>query len=211
MAITNYTAKEVSFKLVIYGPPFAGKSTAIRHLHEHIGAQTVGELATLQTAADKTLSFRFVPEDAALLDNFKIVFEVYTIPGNIVFNAPRKLVLRDADGILFLADSEWTKITANTACFKELEENLKKLGSSVDELPVALAYNKRDLADAAPASYLDFMLNNRKTRMPVFETTASTGTGIFAGLRAVAEMVIQRFLESNASAPASTEEEAISQ
>ena len=196
MAISNYTAREVQFKIVIYGPAFAGKTTTLNHIRAHIDAETVGDLHTLKSAADKTLSFEFIPREATLLDDFKIQFEVLTVPGNIVFNAPRKLVLRDADGILFIADSEWTKIAENVANFKNLEENLKKLGGAVDEIPMVLLYNKRDLPEITPASYLDFVLNNRKRRVPSFETQAATGVNIFAALRALCEIVIQRFLES---------------
>ncbi len=177
MAISNYTARRVQFKLVIYGPAFAGKTTVMDYIRTHIDAESVGGLQTLKSAADKTLSFEFVPREATLLDDFKIQFEILTVPGEVVFNAPRKLVLRDADGILFIANSEWTKIADNVVNFKNLEENLKKLGADVDDIPLVLMYNKRDLPDIAPTGYLDFVLNNRKRRVPCFETQAASGAG----------------------------------
>jgi small GTP-binding protein len=200
MAITNYTAKEVQFKIVIYGPAFAGKTTTLSYILSNIEADSVSDLSTFKSAADKTLSFKFVPQNATLLDDFKILFELYTVPGKVAFNAPRRLMLRDADGILFVVDSEWPKIGENVASFKDLEDNLKKLGTNLDEIPAVLLYNKRDLADVAPVSYLNFVLNNRKTRIPVFETAAETGENIFAGLRTLSETIIQRFLENSSEA-----------
>jgi len=202
MAISNYTARKVQFKIVLYGPAYAGKTTALNYIHAHIDAAAVGELHTLKSAADKTLSFEFAARDATLLDDFKIQFELSTVPGNVVFNAPRKLALRDADGILFVADSEWARIADDVANFKNLEDNLKKLGADLDDIPLVLIYNKRDLAEIAPAGYLDFVLNNRKRRVPVFETQAANGENIIPALRALCEIVIQRFVESNPEASA---------
>ncbi len=156
MAISNFTARKVQFKIVIYGPAFAGKTTALNYIREHIDAESVSELQTLKSAADKTLTFEFAPRGVTLLDDFEVQFEVSTVPGSVVFNAPRKLVLRDADGILFVADSEWPKIADNVVNFKNLDENLKKLGADVDDIPLVLAYNKRDLP------------RNRAGRLPRF-------------------------------------------
>jgi signal recognition particle receptor subunit beta len=203
MAISNFTAKEVQFKIVVYGPAFAGKTTTLNYIHSHLDADSLGDLHTLKSAADKTLSFEFVPREATLLDDFKIQFEILTVPGNVVFNAPRKLALRDTDGILFVADSEWAKIAENVASFKNMDENLKKLGTETDEIPLVLLYNKRDLAEIAPVGYLDFVLNNRKRRVPSFPAEAETGGNIFAALRALCEAVIQRFLENNPGASVS--------
>jgi hypothetical protein len=202
MAISNFTARKVQFKIAIYGPAFAGKSTTLNYIQSHIEAETASDLQTLKGAADTTLSFEFIPQDATLLDDFKIQFDILTVPGNVMFNAPRKLVLRDADGILFIADSEWTKTAENVASFKNLEENLKKSGTDIDEIPLVLLYNKRDLAETAPVGYLDFVLNNRKRRVPSFAAVAATGGNIFPALRTLCETVIQRFLENNPSASA---------
>lgn len=201
MAITNYTAREVQFKVALYGPPFSGKTTVLNYLHQNLDGAQVGEIHTLQSAADKTLYFEFVPGGATLMDDFKIRIEIYTVPGEVSFNAPRKLMLRDVDGILFVADSNWERIEENVSNFKNLEENLKKLGADVNETPVVLLYNKRDLPDAASVSYLDFTLNNRKTRMHTFETAASTGQNVFPALRLLVEILLQRFFETNTGQP----------
>jgi hypothetical protein len=202
MAITNYTDKEIQFKIVVHGPPFAGKSTTLHYLQSRLDASHVGELKTLKSGADTTLFFDFVPRDATLLEDFKIRFELFTVTGNVVFNAPRKLALRDADGVIFVVDSDWGKIGQDIQSFKNLEDTLKKLGTEVDELPIVLQYNKRDLPDAAPAGYLDFVLNNRKIRARTFATVAATGANVFAPLRALTRMLVQRFLEHNRQQPA---------
>jgi len=196
MPITNYTAKEVQFKIVLYGPPFSGKSTSFRHLHSNIEAAFKGEAASLKSANTDALAFDFIPRDATLLDDFKIRFELFTIAGEVTTNVPRKLLLRDADGVLFVANSSWDQIENNVQSFKNLQDNLKKFGVTLDEIPIVLQYNKRDLPDAASVSYLDFVLNHHETRMPVFETVATTGLNIFASLRALSELLIQRFLEN---------------
>lgn len=202
MSIINYTNKEVQFKIVLHGPPFAGKSTTMSYIHSQIDAAAVSDLTTLKSAADKTLFFDFVPRDATLLDGFNIRFELFTVSGNAVFNAPRNLVLRDADGILFVADSAWTQIEENVRSFKNLGENLEKLGGGPDDMPVVLQYNKRDLPDVAPVSYLDFVLNNRKQRMPAFGTSATTGKNVFASLQAISQILIHRFNENSPKHPA---------
>ena len=202
MPITNYTAKEVQFKIVLYGPPFSGKSTSFRRLHSNIDAAFRGEATSLKSANTDTLVFDFIPRDATLLDDFKIRFELFTIAGEVTTNVPRKLLLRDADGILFVANSSWDQVGDNVQSFKNLQDNLKKFGVTLDEIPIVLQYNKRDLPDAVPVSYLDFVLNNHETRIPVFETVATTGKDIFASLRAISEMLIQRFLETTPASSA---------
>lgn len=205
MPVTNYTAKEVQFKVVLYGPAFSGKSTTFNYIHGHLDAEFKDDIASLKSASDQTLLFEYVPRDATLLDDFRIRIELFTVPGAVHFNAPRKLVLRDVDGIIFVADSEWSKIHDNAKTFENMEANLKKLSVDPNEIPIVLQYNKRDLPEVAPVHYLDFVLNNRPVRRPAFETAAINGTNIFESLEAVLHGVIQRFLESTPASMAGSQ------
>lgn len=196
MSITNYSTREVQFKIVLCGPPFAGKTTALRHLHANLDAASVSEISTVTNGEDTTVSFDFVPRDTMLLDGFSIRTRVFTVPGKVTNDLYRKRVLRDTDGIMFVADSDLERQEENLQSVKTIEEHLKKLGNPLDELPVVLLYNKRDIASAAPFQYLDFVLNNRKNRAPTFGASANDGTNIFDALRALANILVHRFISA---------------
>lgn len=193
MAIVNYATREAQLKIVYAGPPLAGKTTTLEYLRGHLDAEC-GEMITRKTGADRTLLFDFRPRNIAVLDGFSARVSIHTVPGEVAFNAPLQLVARDADGVVFVAESRWERMEQNAASLATLEKNLAKQGLSLDEIPHVLQYNKRDLPDIAPVSYLDFMLNNRKTRSATFETSATEGRNIVAALNAVAGMALQRFV-----------------
>ena len=215
MSIINYVNKEIQFKIVYYGPALCGKTTNLTYIHSQVAEAHKGELVSLATAADRTLFFDFLPLNAVVVKGFKTKFQLYTVPGQVIYNATRQLVLRSVDGLVFVADSQWNKMEENIESFKNLEDNLVRQGTSLDQIPYVLQYNKRDLPSPAPVHYLDFVLNNRNVRVPSFVGIATTGQGVFATLNAISRLLLQKFARENeaaakqqssqsATAPAST-------
>src|ERR1700704_2971496 len=190
MPIINYARKEIQFKVVYYGPALGGKTSNLVYIHSRISPAYRGDLVSLATAADRTLFFDFLPVNALILNGFKTKFQLYTVPGQVIYNNTRQLVLRNVDAIVFVANSEWDKIGENVESFRNLEENLERQNLSLDELPYVLQYNKRDLEDVAPIAYLEYLLNNRKRRVRSFESVASTGSSVFAALDAVTQLLL---------------------
>jgi signal recognition particle receptor subunit beta len=193
MPIINYASKEIQFKVVYYGPALCGKTTNLAYIHSRIPEAHRGDLVSLATAADRTLFFDFLPLNAVILQGFKTKFQLYTVPGQVMYNTTRQLVLRSVDGVVFVADSQWERIADNVDTFRNLEENLLTQNLPLDDLPYVLQFNKRDLENAAPVSYLEYLLNNRKRRVPSFEAIASTGYNVFAALDAVTQFLLHRF------------------
>ena len=200
MAIINYANKEVQFKIVFYGPALCGKTTNLAYIHSQVNDVNKGELVSLATAADRTLFFDFLPLNAVIIRGFKTKFQLYTVPGQVIYNATRQLVLRSADGIVFVADSQWDKMEENVESFKNLQENLARQGASLDTLPYVLQYNKRDMPNSAPTHYLEFVLNNRRVRVPSFPAVATNGQGVFGTLNAVSRLLLQKFAKENEQA-----------
>ncbi|HEY0790018.1 MAG TPA: Rab family GTPase [Chthoniobacterales bacterium] len=193
MPIINYARREVQFKIVYYGPALGGKTTNLAYIHSRIPEPHRGDLVSLATAADRTLFFDFMPVTAAVLQGFRTKFQLYTVPGQVIYNATRQLVLRNVDGVVFVADSQWEKVEENVDSLRNLAENLEKQNLVLDDLPHVLQLNKRDLPDAAPFSYLEYILNHRKRRVPSFAAVASTGRNVFAALDAVTQLLLHRF------------------
>jgi len=193
MPIINYASKEIQFKVVYYGPALCGKTTNLQYIHSRISPTYRGDLISLATAADRTLFFDFLPVNAVVLQGFKTKFQLYTVPGQVIYNTTRQLVLRSVDGVVFVADSQWDKMQENVESFRNLEENLGRQHLKLDELPYALQYNKRDLTEVAPISYLEFLLNNRKRRVRYFEAVATTGFNVFAALDVVSQLLLHKF------------------
>jgi mutual gliding-motility protein MglA len=193
MPIINYASKEIQFKVVYYGPALGGKTTNLQYIHSRISPSYRGDLISLATAADRTLFFDFLPVNSIVLQGFKTKFQLYTVPGQVIYNTTRQLVLRSVDGVVFVADSHWDKMQENVESFRNLEENLGRQHLKLDELPYALQYNKRDLTDVAPVNYLEFLLNNRRRRVRSFEAVANTGFNVFAALDAVTQLLLHKF------------------
>jgi signal recognition particle receptor subunit beta len=193
MAIINYANKEVQFKIVYYGPALCGKTTNLAYIHSQITESNKGQLVSLATAADRTLFFDFLPLNAIAIRTFKTKFQLYTVPGQVIYNATRQLVLRSVDGVVFVADSQWDKMEENIESFRNLEENLARQGLSLDTIPYVLQLNKRDMPNVAPAHYLDFLLNDRSLRVPSFECSATTGQGVFDTLNTVSRLLLVKF------------------
>jgi signal recognition particle receptor subunit beta len=193
MPIINYASKEIQFKVVYYGPALCGKTTNLQYIHSRISPNYRGDLVSLATAADRTLFFDFLPVNAVVLQGFRTKFQLYTVPGQVIYNTTRQLVLRSVDGVVFVADSQWDKMQENVEGFRNLEENLGRQHLKLEELPYVLQYNKRDLSDVAPTNYLEFLLNNRKRRVRFFEAVATTGYNVFAALDAVTQLLLHKF------------------
>jgi signal recognition particle receptor subunit beta len=202
MAIINYANKEVQFKIVFYGPALCGKTSNLAYIHQQVNDTNKGELVSLATAADRTLFFDFLPLNTIVIKGFKTKFQLYTVPGQVIYNATRQLVLRSVDGVVFVADSQWDKMEENIESFKNLQDNLVRQNMSLDTIPYIIQYNKRDMPTTAPVHYLEFILNNRRVRVPTFQAVATNGEGVFATLNAISRLLLQKFARETEAAAA---------
>jgi hypothetical protein len=196
MAIINQATKELQVKIVYYGPAMCGKTTNLVQVHDHVQTQggNKGKLVSLATSSDRTLFFDFLPIEAMSIKGFKTKFQLYTVPGQVIYNTTRQLVLRGVDGIVFCADSQYDKMQENLESFQNLQDNLKSLKLSLNEIPYVLQYNKRDLPNVAPAEYLDFILNNREVQVPSFNAAAHKCEGVFETLNMITRMLLHKYV-----------------
>ena len=194
MPQVNYAKKEIQFKIVYYGPGMCGKTTNLQIIHEKVPAKSKGKMASLATSQDRTLFFDFLPLKAEAIEGFVCKFQMYTVPGQVKYNSTRKLVLRSCDGVVFVADSQLSKMQENKESLLNLEENLQAQGDSLANMPLVFQYNKRDLPNLAPIQYMDFLINNGTKKIPIFEAAAITGEGVLDTLNAIAKLVIQDFV-----------------
>jgi mutual gliding-motility protein MglA len=197
MSFINFSRKEISFKVVYYGTALCGKTTNVEQIHRAIAPEFKGEMTMLSTKQDRTLFFDFLPIKSDIIKGYVSKFQIYTVPGQVIYNETRKLVLRNVDGVVFVADSQWSKMQENGESFNNLEANLNEQGKSLDSMPYILQFNKRDLENIAPVHYMDFMLNQRANRVPYFESIASQGVGVLESLNQIAKMVLGNFIEQN--------------
>ncbi len=189
MAIFNYAAREMTAKIVYYGPGLSGKTTSIQYIHTRISPKSRGKLVSLATETDRTLFFDFFPVDFGRIGGFKIKFNFYTVPGQVFYNTTRKLVLKGADGVVFVADSQPGMMEQNLESLENLKENLKAHGLDWETIPFVIQYNKRDLPGALPVEEMRQRLNPRG--VPDFETTATTGEGVMDAMKAICKMVLE--------------------
>jgi signal recognition particle receptor subunit beta len=200
MAIINQATKELQVKVVFYGPALCGKTTNLVQVHSHV--QTAqgnkGKLVSLATSSDRTLFFDFLPIEAMTIKGFKTKFQLYTVPGQVVYNTTRQLVLRGVDGIVFVADSQYDKMEENVESFANLQDNLKALKLNLDDIPYVLQYNKRDLPNVAPVDYMEYLLNNRDVQVPAFEACAHKCEGVFETLNMITRMLLHKFINESA-------------
>ena len=195
MAIINQVTKELQVKIVYYGPGKGGKTTNLEQVHGNVqNVQEKGKLISLATSSDRTLFFDFLPIEAMSIKGFKTKFQLYTVPGQVIYNTTRQLVLRGADGIVFVADSQYDKMAENVESFANLEENLKSLKLNLADIPCVLQYNKRDLPNAAPVEYMDFLLNNREIQLPSFAASAMKCDGVFDTLNMITRLLLNKFI-----------------
>jgi signal recognition particle receptor subunit beta len=167
MSMINYAAREISCKIVYYGPGLGGKTTNLEHVYGRVQPNTRGKLISLATETERTLFFDFLPVDLGTIRGFKTRFHLYTVPGQVYYNASRKLILKSVDGIVFVADSQVERMEANQEAMQNLYENMQEYGYDLSTMPFVIQYNKRDLPNAAPLSELQTALN---PGFEVFET-----------------------------------------
>jgi mutual gliding-motility protein MglA len=185
-------------KIVYYGPAMGGKTTNLIKVHENIQtAKEKGKLVSLATSSDRTLFFDFLPIEAVAIKGFKTKFQLYTVPGQVIYNTTRQLVLRGVDGIVFVADSQYDKMADNVESFANLEDNLRTLKLNLADIPYVLQYNKRDLANVAPVEYMDFLLNNREVQVPSFTGVACNCEGVFETLNMITRMLLHKFINES--------------
>lgn len=189
MVSINYSSREVCCKIVYYGPGLSGKTTNLLHVHEKVPSTSRGKMISLATEADRTLYFDFLPLNIGNINGFAAKFQLYTVPGQVYYNATRKLVLRGVDGLVFVADSQADKMDENIESLANLEENLIEYGYDPDKLPLVIQYNKRDLPNVLSVEELNAKLNPRG--WPHFEASATKGTGVFDTLKLIIKLVLE--------------------
>ncbi len=199
MVLFNHATREMTAKIVYYGPGLCGKTTNLLVIFDKLDPKNRGKMLSLATKTDRTLFFDLLPVDIGKVGAFNLRIQLYTVPGQVIYNATRQLVLRSVDGIVFVADSQWEKMEENVESFKNLEDNLAKQNISLDEIPYVMQYNKRDLENVAPVNYLEYVLNNRKKRVQSFEVVSSTGQNVFASLNAVSQILLHKFSKQSAT------------
>ena len=198
MALFNYATRELSAKIVYYGPGLSGKTTNIEMVHKMLRPEQKGRLISLPTETDRTLFFDFLPIEAMSIKGFKTKFRLYTVPGQVIYNTTRQLVLRGVDGLVFVADSQYEKMAENVESFANLEENLKSLRLNLADIPYVLQYNKRDLPNVAPVEYMEFLLNNREVQVPSFSSVAHKCEGVFEALNMITRLLLHKFVSQGA-------------
>lgn len=197
MVSINYSAREVCCKIVYYGPGLSGKTTNLQYIHSKVPQGTRGKLISLATEADRTLYFDFLPINIGTINDFQAKFQLYTVPGQVYYNATRKLVLRGVDGLVFVADSQPDKMDENIESLANLEDNLVEYGYERDELPLVIQYNKRDLPGVLSVAELNARLNQKGR--PFFEASATEGDGVFDTLKLIIRMVLEKAKSSGGS------------
>ncbi|CAM3802481.1 GTP-binding protein [Deinococcus frigens] len=191
MSTINFAAREINCKIVYYGPGMSGKTTNLKQVFAKVPGHLRGEMVSLATEDERTLFFDFLPLDLGSVQGFKTRFHLYTVPGQVFYNASRKLILRGVDGIVFVADSAPGRLRANAESMRNLRENLAEHGINVREVPVVLQVNKRDLPDALPTSMIRAVIDPRG-ELQLFEATSDKGVGVFETLKTVSRLVLER-------------------
>ncbi|MGE5232037.1 MAG: GTP-binding protein [Deltaproteobacteria bacterium] len=221
MSMINYASREINCKLVYYGPGLGGKTTNLEHVYNKVAPASRGKMISLATETERTLFFDFLPVDLGSVRGFKVKFHLYTVPGQVYYNASRKLILKGVDGVVFVADSQIDRMDANIEAMQNLYENMAQYGYDMTRIPFGIQYNKRDLPNAAPIAELQAALNpgwpvsdparqrlaadpqhegeylvyqqdgQWIERAPYFEAVALTGEGVFDTLRAISKTVVK--------------------
>jgi signal recognition particle receptor subunit beta len=188
MSFINYSSREINCKIVYYGPGLCGKTTNLQWIHSKTAPDARGKMISLATETERTLFFDFLPLALGEIRGFRTRFHLYTVPGQVYYDASRKLILKGVDGVVFVADSQMERTEANLESVENLQTNLAEQGYDIAKVPYVVQYNKRDLPNAAPLDELRSLLNPMK--VPEFEAVAPTGVGVFETLKQVARLVL---------------------
>ena len=194
MTFINYASREINCKIVYYGPGLCGKTTNLQYIYDSTAPQAKGKLISLATETDRTLFFDFMPLELGTVRGFKTRFHLYTVPGQVFYDASRKLILKGVDGVVFVADSQEERMDANIEALYNLEENLQSNSYDLMKIPYVLQLNKRDLPNVLPVD--DLVTELRRKDEPVHEAVASKGTGVFDTLKSVAKQVLTELRKS---------------
>ena len=195
MTFINYAAREINCKIVYYGPGLCGKTTNLQYIYDRTNPAAKGKLISLATETDRTLFFDFLPLELGTVRGFKTRFHLYTVPGQVFYDASRKLILKGVDGVIFVADSQVERMDANVEAIENLETNLKTQGYDLSAIPYVLQLNKRDLPNVASVDEMKRLLVRKNE--PVFEAVAAKGPGVFETLKGVAKLVLADLTKSS--------------
>jgi signal recognition particle receptor subunit beta len=188
MSFINYAQREINCKIVYYGPGLCGKTTNLQYIYNKTNPEAKGKMISLATETERTLFFDFLPLSLGEIRGFRTRFHLYTVPGQVFYDASRKLILKGVDGVVFVADSQLERMEANIESYENLRDNLQEQGYSLDKIPYVVQYNKRDLPNAAPLTELEEVCNPKKVN--AYEAVATKGVGVFDTLKAVAKLVL---------------------
>lgn len=195
MSFVNYHTKEINCKIVYYGPGMGGKTTNIQHVYKKTAGDTKGNMITLNTENERTLFFDFLPLELGEIRGFKTRFHLYTVPGQVFYEASRKLILRGVDGLIFVADSQLERMDDNRESFEGLKKNLVEQGYDFAKIPMVMQWNKRDLPNVAPLEDLERQFNPHK--VPSFQASALQGEGVFETLKMISKLVLMNLKGGN--------------
>ena len=196
MSFINYASREINCKIVFYGPGLCGKTTNLQHVYGKTNPDAKGKMISLATETERTLFFDFLPLSLGEIRGFQTRFHLYTVPGQVFYDASRKLILKGVDGVVFVADSQVERMEANIESLDNLQINLKEQGYDLDKIPFVIQYNKRDLPNAAPVEELKKLLNPNGTATDL-EACAATGEGVFETLKAISKLVLIELKKSH--------------
>ena len=189
MVFFNYSSMQMAAKIVYYGPGLCGKTTNLQYIYNRTSNDSRGEMVSLETETDRTLFFDLLPIDVGSIAGFNTRIQLYTVPGQVFYNTTRKLVLKGVDGVVFVADSQKPMLQANRDSFQNLQENLEEMGLTIDEIPLVLQYNKRDLPDICTVGELEAALNP-DSRWYSFKSSAIQGEGVFETLKGISKLTL---------------------
>ena len=188
MSFINYASREINCKIVYYGPGLCGKTTNLQYVYQKTAPEAKGKMISLATETERTLFFDFLPLALGEIRGFKTRFHLYTVPGQVFYDASRKLILKGVDGVVFVADSQEERLDANIESMENLKVNLEEQGYQLENLPFVIQYNKRDLPNVTAVGELRSLLN--EGQVPEYEACATTGDGVFETLKAVAKLIL---------------------